>query len=356
MVIDKNEISEKLKSLKALTPPKSASVPVSGILFENGKLMTNNFEMAATAEIISGTDESFVIPGDAIDYINSLPSGSINIYYDEKKVIVEGKKSKAAFQTIKVADYPIPDNLKREESSIVSCTFDRDELFNAINSVIYACDSRSLKEAQKGLLFCADGSELSIVAADMHRIAKNTIPCDKEFKIIIPKESLLKASSLLESGNISFVVNKTTITISNDIYKLTLRAIAGEFLKYESIFPQEYEAKFTIDRKEAIQTFNRAMLCTGGEKIFVRLTGDSDSLIVQLANAKNDFTEDISISGEKTEDIVVGMNPRLLVECFKSVNDESMEIRYISSLKPVVITAGTMSAIILPVRLNQFER
>ncbi len=351
MNIEKTEISEKLKTLKALTPLKSAN-PIPGILLENGKLMTNNFEMSATADIECDLFENFVIPADAIDYINSLPNGNINIEYDGKKVTVESKKSKCTFQTIKPADYSIPENLKKTEQNTETCVFDRDELFTAINSVIYACDFKSTRETQKGLLFCADGSNLSIVAADMHRIAKTTIPCDKVFKIIIPKESLQKASSILIDGKITFNVSNTTISLTNDVYKLTLRAIAGEFLKYESIFPQKYEAKFTIDRKAAIQTFNRAILCSSGKPLFTKLSSNGDSLIVHLEGGINDFTEELLIEGENTDGLIVGINPRLLLECFKAVDCEKVEVRYINSLSPVVINAGKVSAVILPVRLN----
>lgn len=352
MNIEKIEISEKLNILKVLKPSKS-DTSTSGILLENGKLMATNFEMSATADIECDLTENFVIPADAIDYINSLPNGNINIEYDGKKVTVESKNSKCAFQSIKPADYIIPENLKKKEQYTETCIFERDELFTAINSVIYACDLKSTRETQKGLLFCADGCNLNIVAADMHRIAKTTIPCDKVFKIIIPKESLQKASSILDGDKITFNVNKNTISLANDSYKLTLRAIAGEFLKYESIFPQKYESKFMLDRKAAIQTFNRAMLCSSGKPLFTKLTSNGDSLVVHLEGGINDFTEELLIDSKNTDDLIVGINPRLLLECFKAVDCEKVEVRYINSLSPLAINAGKVSAVILPVRLNR---
>ena len=141
--------------------------------------------------------------------------------------------------------------------------------------------------------------------------------------------------------------------MSSDEYSVNMRSISGDFLNYEKIFTDERTSVFKVDRKEAIQSFGRAALCSGGTAIFAKLTGDTDSLNIHLSTTSNEFTEDLHISGNDTEKILIAINPRLLIDSLKAAGSDTVEIKYIDTLKPITVYSGNTEALILPVRMKK---
>lgn len=76
MVIDRQEISKKLKVLRSVTPTRTSD-GVIGILVANRQLVANNNEILIYTDITNDSDESFIIPTSAIDLIENLPNGDM---------------------------------------------------------------------------------------------------------------------------------------------------------------------------------------------------------------------------------------------------------------------------------------
>ena len=107
MKIQKAELSQKLNKIKGVVPKKDLFPVLQGVLVRDGYLIANNLEMAVKAKIGGTEGESFIIPERAIDLINNLPDGEMEISVTANNVItIKADKIKNKYQTMDPAQFP----------------------------------------------------------------------------------------------------------------------------------------------------------------------------------------------------------------------------------------------------------
>ena len=90
MKILKSDLADKLKNMKNTVLPKTYE-GMQGILVKDGQLIATNIELTIVATLEgSPTDAPFIIPQNAIAYIESLPEGEVEIKASKKYITITG--------------------------------------------------------------------------------------------------------------------------------------------------------------------------------------------------------------------------------------------------------------------------
>jgi len=176
-------------------------------------------------------------------------------------------------------------------------------------------------------------------------------------KIIIPGKTLNEISKIL-SGEASSMVNiyfteKHALFEFDDTTVVT-RLIEGEYYRIDQMLSNDYETKVTINKKELLSCIERASLLireTDKKPIIIRI--NDNNLELNINTAIGSMKEDIDIVMEG-KDIVIGFNPKFLMDALRVIDDESVDIYLINPKAPCFIRDKDQTYIylILPVNIN----
>ena len=212
-----------------------------------------------------------------------------------------------------------------------------------------------------GELFEINGKELKVVALDGHRIAIRKIDLKERYnsqKVIVPGKTLNDISKILPGDadkdvNIYFTNNHIVFEFENTI--VVSRLIEGNYFKIEQMLSNDYETKFIINKKEFIDCIDRAtLLVKEGDKKPIIINVKDGSMELKISSYMGSMNEDIDIEKEG-KDIVIGFNPKFLLDALRVIEDENVNIYMMNSKAPCFIKNDEESYIylILPVNIQE---
>lgn len=354
MLIEQREIAKELKKLKAITS-NSKITEANGILFKNNMLTANNLEITVTSKLAVDTDEDeeFVIPLKAIDYIESLPAGKIEITAKNNRLHIKGQHGNSSFITVgveEITQYVASDVIEKESTF----EYNSEELVEAINKVLYACSANSSRPVMNGVLLRGDGQHLNIVACDGFRLAWNQIACEGEINVVVPKNTIQKFLSLGLQGNIKlYALNDKKAVFKTEKYAVYTQLLTGDYINYKPLFDEEgYNTKVSVKRLELLESVARSVLCSG--KGFAKTTLESTedgNLAITVNSTIADFREVVDVFSDIDKKIKISFNPRYLIESLKASDEDNIDIYYKSEQKALWMLDGSIKQLVLPVRM-----
>jgi DNA polymerase-3 subunit beta len=348
MKIAQRELSQKVRQLKNVVPPRNSGSN-QGILLKNNLLMANNLELGMTAALDAGTQEEFVLPPKAIDMIEWLPDGMTDIHNAGETVIIESACGKACFQTFPVSEFN-EINIKEEKTGAFACGGDT---AGAIGKVMYACAADNIKPALNGVFLDCDGERLNIVACDGYRLAWNQIQYPEKFTAAIPKASLQKALSIGSNSDFSLCLgDKNNAVIKSGDYAVYTRLLGGHYIDYRQMF-KEYPIKVIAGRSELLDSLSRSLICMDDKyNTPVILAVSGKTMHIGMKTSISDFSETVKLENPAPGEFEIAFNPRYLADTLRAFDEETLEFHYSMPTEPVIVCGENMKALVLPVRLK----
>ena len=154
--------------------------------------------------------------------------------------------------------------------------------------------------------------------------------------------------------NVSIYVTSKHILFEFDNTRVVSRLLEGEYYKISQMLSSDYETKITINKKEFLDSIDRAtLLIKESEKKPIILSITDGSLEVHVNSSMGSLNEDIDINKDG-KDIMIGFNPKFLIDALKVIDDEQIYIYLVNPKAPCFIKddEGTFIYLILPVNFN----
>ena len=115
------------------------------------------------------------------------------------------------------------------------------------------------------------------------------------------------------------------------------RLIEGEYFKIDQMLSSDYETKVVINKKEFLDSIDRAnLLIREGDKKPIIINITDGSLEVKVQSAIGSLNEDIDINKEG-KDIMIGFNPKFLIDALRVIDDETVDIYLVNPKAPCFI-------------------
>ena len=344
-----------------LTKPASLSAILSAPLKAQIKFTTNDMELGIET-IVEGTieEKGMVALNAKIFYeiIRRLPDNDVTIKTDEKfAATITCEKAKFNIPGKSGEDFAYLPMIERDEPLTIS----QYTLKNMIYQTIFSIAVNDNNKLMTGELFEIKDNCLKIVSLDGHRIAIRKMPLKKDYsdrKVVVPGKTLNEISKIL-SGEMDDVVSifftNNHILFEFDQTMVVSRLIEGEYFRIDQMLSSDYETKLSINKKEFLDCIDRAtLLVREGDKkpIIIHITDGSMEL--KIDSAMGSMNEDIDIEKEG-KDILIGFNPKFLIDALKVIDDETIDIYLVNPKAPCFIRdeEETYTYLILPVNINQ---
>ena len=349
---DQTYLTEKLKPLRDVVPGKATALP-DGILVDGNGLFADNFEIGIATTIETDNKDKFFLPAKAIDFIASLPPGQIKIKNSERTVTVEHAAGKSRFASadpeLFVFANPF-DIMPQSEYSIRA-----DEFAKKLDLVTYASDPNSMNAIARGVYLEGDGSELYIVAMDGVKMAVSSIPYDVEIQSIIPTKAIRKMLSLKLVGDIQLAFANDRVVLRNADYTISVKRIMKDYPKFQTFISREPTIMISTNARELYDAANRAIICSNSMQALIKLQrtpAAPDRLTITTLSALSEYSADVRITGDASDEIQIAVNAKELVNALKTFGDEQIKIDYKSEKDFLLIYGPKSIAIILPVRIK----
>ena len=116
----------------------------------------------------------------------------------------------------------------------------------------------------------------------------------------------------------------------------------------------DYETKVKINKREFLDCIDRATLFVKeGDKKPIIITIDDTGMQLNINSQMGSMNEEIDINKEG-KDIMIGFNPKFLIDALKVIDDEEISIYLVNPKAPCFIKNEEESYIylILPVNFN----
>lgn len=330
---------------------------------EGSIVMTANDMELGIETVIEGTIEE---PGKIAieaklfsEIVRRMPDNIVSIDTDDSdSVRIQCEKIKFNIPCRNVDEFTyLPEVEKNNRVTLSQFT-----LKDIVRQTIFSISDNESNKLMSGELVEIIGNKLRIVSLDGHRISIRKVDLKEDYgnvKVVIPGKTLSEISKILNGDadsevNIYFTNNHVMFEFDETI--VVSRLIEGEYFRIDQMLNSDYETKFTVNKREMLSCIDRTtMLIREKDKKPIIINITDDNMEVKLNSAYGSMKEDLSIE-KRGSDIMIGFNPKFLIDALRVIDDETIDIYMISPKAPCFIRDdnGSYIYLILPVNFNVY--
>jgi len=352
-------------SLKAV--PSRTTMPILECIMIEAesneiKFTTNDMELGIETKVEGTIIEKGKAALDAkifSDIIRKLPDNDVTILTDDKfNTTITCEKAKFTIPGQSGEDFAYLPYIERNDCITISQYTLKELIRQTIFSI--AVNENNNNKLMTGELFEIKNNILKVVSLDGHRIAIRRIELKENYsdkKVVVPGKTLNEISKILsgemdDQVHIYFTDNHILFELDDTL--VVSRLIEGEYFRIDQMLSSDYETKVSINKKEFLNCIDRAtLLVKEGDKKPIIIDIQDESMQLKINSQIGSMDEDIDITKEG-KDILIGFNPKFLIDALKVIDDEMIDIYLVNSKAPCFIKDADENYIylILPVNFN----
>ncbi|MDO9435770.1 DNA polymerase III subunit beta [Hydrogenophaga sp.] len=292
-----------------------------------------------------------------IDILRTMPADqTVSLESSAGKLILKGGKSRFTLQSMPAEDFPLV-----QESASFGPVFSvpQKTLKNLLGQVSFSMAVHDIRYYLNGILFVAEGQQLSLVATDGHRLAFASATLDVEVpkqEVILPRKTVLELQRLLsdKEGAIEMQFAANQAKFSFDGMEFVTKLVEGKFPDYNRVIPKNHKNIVTLGRQPLLASLQRTAIMTSEKFKGVRLNVEPGALRVASSNAEQEEAVDeldIDYGGDTIE---IGFNVTYLIDALQNMSQEMVRIELSDGNSSALVTNPDDNAfkyVVMPMRI-----
>jgi DNA polymerase III subunit beta len=292
-----------------------------------------------------------------IDVLRTMPSDqTVTLESRQNKLVLKGGKSRFTLQTLPAEDFPLV-----QESPGFGPAFSvpQKTLRSLLSQVSFSMAVHDIRYYLNGILFVAEGKQLSLVATDGHRLAFASATLDVEVprqEVILPRKTVLELQRLLSDGEgaieLRFAANQARFSF--DGMEFVTKLVEGKFPDYNRVIPKNHRNAVILGREPLLASLQRTAILTNDKFKGVRLNIEPGVLRVASSNAEQEEATDeidIDYGGDAIE---IGFNVSYLIDALSNMSQDMVRIELQDSNSSALVTNPENNAfkyVVMPMRI-----
>ncbi|MFA6533161.1 MAG: DNA polymerase III subunit beta [Patescibacteria group bacterium] len=307
------------------------------------KLKSTNLSLGIEIEIPAKTEKqgTLAVSGSVLNAVFSNIFQNENIYLEDidKNLLIKTKKSQIKLKSQPHDDFPTIPVVSGNSFEIES-----KKLIEGIKSVYYSSSVSDIKPEISSVFMYTQEDSLVFVSTDSFRLAEKKVKVkglEEILGILIPFKNISEILKVFEEfqGIIKICFNKNQISFSSDGVYLTSRIIDGVFPDYRQIIPKNSSTDVVVLKQDLLNALKLSNVFSDKFNQ-INFLIKSKEKIFELSSINNDIGEnktrlDAVVKGE---DIELGFNYKYFVDCFQSINADSISIKMSGPSRPMIIS------------------
>ena len=325
------------------------------------QLTTSDLEIQIrTSAELGGDEGDFTTTVGArklIDVLRSMPSDqTVSLESAQNKLVLKGGKSRFTLQTLPAEDFPL---VQEADSFGPVFSVPQKILKELLSQVSFAMAVHDIRYYLNGILFVAEGKQLSLVATDGHRLAFSSAMLDVEVpkqEVILPRKTVLEMQRLLsdKEGAIEMQFASNQAKFSFEGMEFVTKLVEGKFPDYNRVIPKNHQNIVILGREPLLRSLQRTAILTSEKFKGVRLNIEPGTLRVASNNAEQEEAVDeldIDYGGDSIE---IGFNVTYLIDALNNMNQDMVKIELADSNSSALLTIPDNAAfkyVVMPMRI-----
>lgn len=292
-----------------------------------------------------------------IDILRTMPSDqTVSLESAQNKLILKGGKSKFTLQTLPAEDFPL---VQEAPSFGPKFSVPQKTLKDLLNQVSFAMAVHDIRYYLNGILFVAEGKQLSLVATDGHRLAFASAMLDVEVprqEVILPRKTVLELQRLLSDAEgaieMQFANNQAKFAFGG--MEFVTKLVEGKFPDYNRVIPKNHKNAITLGRAPLLASLQRTAILTSEKFKGVRLNVEAGTLRVASNNAEQEEAVDeldIDYGGDAIE---IGFNVTYLIDALANMDQDMVKLELADANSSALITIpenASFKYVVMPMRI-----
>ncbi|MFE9422431.1 DNA polymerase III subunit beta [Kitasatospora sp. NPDC006697] len=354
--------------------PARPPVPVlAGLLLtaQEGRLALSGFdyEVSARVELEADVEEqgTVLVSGRLLNDISrNLPNRPVEISTDGMRVTVVCGSSRFTLPTLPVDEYPALPQMPTATGTVSGEVF-----ATAVSQAAVAAGRDDTLPVLTGVRVEIEGDRITLAATDRYRFAVRELlwkpeQPDISAVALVPARTLQDIAKSLGSGDsVSIALSsggagEGLIGFEGNGRRTTTRLLEGEFPKFRSLFPTEFNAIAAVQTQPFLEALKRVSL-VAERNTPVRLNFEQGVLTLEAGSGDDAQATERVDADLEGDDISIAFNPGYLEEGLKAVDAAYAQLAFTTSTKPALLSGKpavdaeadeAYQYLIMPVRLS----
>jgi DNA polymerase-3 subunit beta len=335
------------------------------LLRKNGKQVeftTSDLEIQVrTTQELGGDEASLNTTVGArklIDILRSLPGDQVvTLSATQNKLTLQAGKSRFTLQTLPAEDFPL---VNEAVDFGPAFSVPQKTLRDLVNQVHFAMAVHDIRYYLNGILFIAEGKQLTLVATDGHRLAmaQSTLDaeCPARQEVILPRKTVLELQRLLKDEDtpieMRFAGNQARFSFSG--MEFVTKLVEGKFPDYNRVIPKNHKNSVVMGRAPLLASLQRAAILTSEKFKGVRINIEPGVLRIASSNAEQEEAKEeleIDYNGDAIE---IGFNVTYLIDALINMGSEMIKLELQDTAASALFTVPDQPGfkyVVMPMRI-----
>jgi DNA polymerase-3 subunit beta len=292
-----------------------------------------------------------------MDILRSMPSDQmVTLESQQNKLILKSGKSRFTLQTLPAEDFPL---VQESPSFGPLFSIPQKTLRELLHQVSFAMAVHDIRYYLNGILFVAEGKQLSLVATDGHRLAYTSATLEVEVpkqEVILPRKTVLELLRLLsdKEGMIDMQFANNQAKFKFEGKEFVTKLVEGKFPDYNRVIPKNHKNSVTLGRTILLTTLQRTAILTSDKFKGVRINLEAGVLRVAASNAEQEEAVDeieIDYAGDSIE---IGFNVTYLIDVLSNMSQDMVRMDLADSNSSVLVSMAenpNFKYVVMPMRI-----
>ena len=292
-----------------------------------------------------------------IDILRTLPADQVvTLSSAATKLTLTGGKSRFTLQTLPADDFPL---VNEAVDFGPAFSVPQKTLKTLINQVHFAMAVHDIRYYLNGILFVAEGKQLTLVATDGHRLGLAQAQLETDIpkqEVILPRKTVLELQRLLRDEDtpieMRFAGNQAKFSFSG--MEFVTKLVEGKFPDYNRVIPKNHKNSVTLGRATLLASLQRAAILTSDKFKGVRVNIEPGLLRIASSNAEQEEAKEeieIDYGGDTIE---VGFNVTYLMDALSNIPHDMVKIELQDGNASALITVPEQTGfkyVVMPMRI-----
>ena len=275
------------------------------------------------------------------DIVRKMSGDSIVIETDENfSAVCKSGRSRLKIMGQAPEEFPtIPENELGDANARYSIS--GGTLKGMIRQTIFSVAQDTVKPVLTGEKLAIKNNVLEIVAIDMFRISycaaeigENTTECEA----VVPGKALNELSRILpDDGEVNFFFTENRAVFEADGFRLVSTLLAGDFIRYDQIYNEDFSTMVITDRVQLLNAFERAVTVAMENRMLpVVMEINDDDLTITSRSDRGDAFDGVSCETDG-KDLTIHFNPKYFIEALRAIEEERVIMKFNNQHSPCTI-------------------
>ncbi len=328
-------------------------------------LKATDLEVSALVKVDANVENNFkfcVNAKNLFDILRELPEATLKLELEEGTNTLKLTCNDIFYNLLTCETEDFPHLVFENTENTFELT--SEQILEIINTTSYAISNDDTRLFLNGIFLQEINSKLRAVATDGHRLSlletdlKNSEIDTLINGIIIPRKGVFELKKIADSYPntiIKISVDESFMYLNaEDNYLLSIRLIAREYPKYQTVIPNKTTYKINTDKESVMNAVKRIKIMANEKsnniKFFLK---DNEMTIManhpSLGNAREKVN--IQYTGKEME---IGFNAKYLLDTFTTLSDGDITVELNNELSPVLVKSSNQPnylGVIMPLKL-----